>query len=244
MLYGLIDSVFPIALALAGVAGIVRGFAGFGSAMLLVPSLSALYGPQVAIPMLGAMELAVGAQLLPRAVRRAEAHTVGYLCAGALVGIPLGAVLLVLVPAEPMRWAISILILVAVALLALGIGRKGPARRNGTVLTGGLSGLTTGATGMGGPPVVIYFLAGTDAAASIRATIICFFIFTTVWQGVVYLANGLLTWEVAAKGALLYPAFALCAVAGTRLFDGSREKTYRRVALALVAAVAVVSVLV
>ena len=43
--------------------------------------------------------------------------------------------------------------------------------RNGTIFTGGLSGLTTGATGMGGPPVVIYFLAGTDAAASIRATL-------------------------------------------------------------------------
>jgi uncharacterized membrane protein YfcA len=97
---------------------------------------------------------------------------------------------------------------------------------------------------MGGPPVVIYFLAGTDAAASIRATLICFFIFTTVWQGAVYIANGLLTWEVAAKGALLYPVFALGAVAGTRLFTGSKERTYRRVALALVAAVAVVSVLV
>jgi hypothetical protein len=244
MLYGLIDSAFPIAAAMAVVAGIVRGFSGFGSAMLLVPSLSALYGPQVAIPMLAAMELAVGGQLLPRAIKRAEPRTVGYLSAGALVGIPLGAVLLVLVPAEPMRWAISVVILIAVALLALGIGRKGPARRNGTILTGGLSGLTTGAAGMGGPPVVIYFLAGTDAAAAIRATLICFFIFTTLWQGAVYIANGLLTWEIAAKGALLYPVFAMGAVAGTRLFSGSKERTYRRVALALVATVAVVSVLV
>ncbi|MBK1696483.1 sulfite exporter TauE/SafE family protein [Rhodovibrio salinarum] len=244
MLNGLIDSAFPIAAAMAIVAGLVRGFAGFGSAMLLVPSLSALYGPQVAIPMLGVMELAVGGQLLPKAAKSAEPHTVGYLSAGALLGIPLGAVLLVLVPAEPMRWAISTLILVAVGLLVFGVGRKGPARRNGTVLTGGLSGLTAGATGMGGPPVVIYFLAGTDAAASIRATLICFFLFTTVWQGTVYIANDLLTWEIAARGALLYPGFALGAVAGSRLFTGSKEQTYRRVALVLVAAVAVVSVLV
>jgi uncharacterized membrane protein YfcA len=239
-----IQSSFPIALAFVAVAGVVRGFSGFGSAMLLVPSLSALYGPQVAIPMLGIMELAVGGQLLPKAVRHAQARTVGYLSAGALLGIPLGAVVLALAPAEPMRWAISAVILVAVALLALGVGRKGPARRNGTLVTGGLSGLATGATGMGGPPVVIYFLAGADAAASIRATIICFFIFNTLWQGAVYAANGLLTWEIAAKGALLYPVFALAALAGTRLFDASKEKTYRRIALALVATVAVLSLMV
>ncbi|MDZ7712915.1 MAG: hypothetical protein U5L06_07280 [Rhodovibrio sp.] len=86
MLYGLIDFALPDRRGDGRLGGIVRGFSGFGSAMLLVPSLSALYGPQVAIPMLGVMELAVGGQLLPRAIRSAEPRTVGYLSRGALVG--------------------------------------------------------------------------------------------------------------------------------------------------------------
>ena len=237
----LFDSTFAVASAIALLAGLVRGFAGFGSAMILVPSVSALYTPQLAIPMLGVMELAVSAQLLPKALKTASGRTVGYLSAGALLGIPLGAVILVIVPPEPMRWAISILILGAVALLLLGVGRKGPAERRGTLLTGGLSGLTSGATGMGGPPVVLYFLAGRDAAASIRSTLICFFLFTSAWQAVVYTLNGILTWATAAQGLALFPLFALGAIGGSRLFDQSKERTYRRIALALVAGVAVIT---
>lgn len=238
------DPTLPIAAAICVLAGLVRGFAGFGSAMIMVPSISALYTPQVAIPMLGVMELAISAQLLPKALKGAYGRTVGYLSAGALIGIPLGAVVLMLVPPEPMRWAISILILVAVVLLAVGIGRKGAAQPRGTFVTGGLSGFTSGATGMGGPPVVLYFLAGSDGAVSIRSTLICFFLFTSAWQAVVYLLNGLLTWEIALQGLILFPLFALGAIGGSRMFDQSKERTYRRIAMALVTCVAVVSLLV
>lgn len=240
----LFDSSFPVAAAIAVAAGIVRGFAGFGSAMLMVPSLSALYTPQVAIPMLAVMELAMGLQLLPRALRHASAGTVAYLGLGALVGLPLGAVLLVIVPAEPMRWAISAMILVAVALLALGVGRKGPPAPRGTLATGAASGFTSGATGVGGPPVVLYFLAGEDRAASIRATLICFFLVTSAGQALVYGVNGLLSLQIALKGAVLFPLFALGAVAGSRLFGQAAERTYRRIALALVTLVAIASLFV
>lgn len=240
----LVDPTFPVAAAIAVLAGLVRGFSGFGSAMIMVPSLSALYTPQIAIPMLAMLELAMGLQLLPRALRHLSVRTVGFLAAGAVVGLPLGAMLLIVVPAEPMRWAISVLILAALALLLFGVGRKGVARPRGTLVTGGLSGLTAGATGMGGPPVVLYFLAGRDTAASIRATLIGFFLFTSAYQGGVYALNGLLSWELALRGLLLFPLFALGAVGGSRMFDESKERTYRRIAMALVAAVAILSLVV
>lgn len=238
------DTAFAAAAAVSVVAGVVRGFTGFGSAMLMAPPLAALYTPAVAIPMITLMEFGVGLTLLPRAAPVAKWPTVVRLAAAALLGIPLGAALLVTVPAGIMRWAISVAIVLAVALLALGIGRKGEATPAGTYVTGALSGLTSGSVGMGGPPVVIYYLAGRDPAAEIRASLICFFIATSVIQTVTYALSGILTVDNGIKGLVLLPSFVAGSVLGARLFRGSREQVYRRAAMGLVAAVAVLSLIV
>lgn len=235
---------FALALVIAAVAGIVRGFSGFGSAMLMAPPLTALYNPPVAIPMIALMEFGVGLTLLPKAVPMARWPTVLRLGAAACAGVPLGALFLVTVPAEIMRWAISIAILAALALLALGLGRKGEATPAGAYATGALSGLTSGSVGMGGPPVVLYYLAGRDPAAEIRASLICFFLVTAVLQIGAYTVNGALVWNNAVTGLALLPGFVLGSLLGTRLFHQSRESTYRRAAMTLIAVVAVLSLVV
>lgn len=235
---------FALALAIAAIAGVVRGFSGFGSAMLMAPPLAAIYSPSVAIPMIALMEFGVGLTLLPKAVPIARWPTVLRLAAAACAGVPLGALLLVTIPADVMRWAISVAILGALVLLALGLGRKGEATPAGAYATGALSGLTSGSVGMGGPPVVLYYLAGRDPAAEIRASLICFFIATAVLQIGAYTVNGTLVWDNAVTGLALLPGFVLGSVLGTRLFHQSRESAYRRAAMALIAVVAVLSLVV
>jgi uncharacterized membrane protein YfcA len=44
------DPRFPIAIGIAALAGLVRGFSGFGSALVYMPLISAVYGPTVAAP--------------------------------------------------------------------------------------------------------------------------------------------------------------------------------------------------
>lgn len=40
------DSRFAIAVGIAAVSGLVRGFTGFGSALIYMPLISAVYSPQ------------------------------------------------------------------------------------------------------------------------------------------------------------------------------------------------------
>lgn len=96
---------------------------------------------------------------------------------------------------------------------------------------------------MGGPPVVIYYLAGRDPAAEIRASLICFFISTAVLQLATYGFNGILTRENAIQGLLLLPTFVLGSFVGARLFNASREGVYRKAAMGLVSVVAVISLI-
>ena len=67
---------FAAAVGAALLAGVVRGFSGFGSALILSPSLSALYGPEVAVPVALLLEFALAGPFVPPAlhVDRPPAH--------------------------------------------------------------------------------------------------------------------------------------------------------------------------
>ena len=54
------------------VGGIVRGFTGFGSALIIIPALTILFGPRQAVAMHIVMEIPVLLNLLPAAIRHAE----------------------------------------------------------------------------------------------------------------------------------------------------------------------------
>ena len=61
-----------IAAVIVAVAGIVRGFSGFGSALVMSPALSLLFGPPAAIATMTLMEVPTLVQLLPDAWRHGD----------------------------------------------------------------------------------------------------------------------------------------------------------------------------
>ena len=58
------DPRFPLAVIISILAGIVRGFSGFGSALIYVPLMSALYGPRIAAPSMVVIDVLAGAAFL------------------------------------------------------------------------------------------------------------------------------------------------------------------------------------
>src|SRR5260370_29845932 len=147
---------FLITAAVAAIAGMVRGFAGFGAAMLMTPVFSALYGPAIGIALCLLLEIAVALPLLPRAVKYVDWHRIGVMVLAAFVGAPLGNLVLTQVAPEPMRWTISAIVLGAVVMLASGWRFHGRPRPVTTLAAGGLSRVLNGLSGMRGPPVLFY----------------------------------------------------------------------------------------
>src|SRR5262245_24192199 len=68
----LADPRFPMALGIGALSGVVRGFSGFGSALIYVPLMAALYGPREAAATLVLIDFA-GA-LLPAIKARKQAN--------------------------------------------------------------------------------------------------------------------------------------------------------------------------
>ena len=230
-----------VGLGAALLAGLVRGFSGFGSAMILTPALSALYGPAASVPLGLALEILVTVPLLPGAVGVVEWRRVGVLSAAASAAVPLGTWLLLHLPATPMRVAFSAVILGFVAILAFGWRYHGRPNVAATLVTGVASGVLNGASGMGGPPVVFYYLSGGAPTAQVRANFIVFFALIDLVTVLALAAGGAIDSRTLERALWLTPAFLAAAWLGARAFRGASDAFYRKVALIILTAIAVAS---
>jgi len=238
----LLDGKLALAIAFVALAGLVRGFSGFGSALVLTPSLSALYGPIAAVPVLILLEVSLSFQLLRPALRLVVRREVLILSLAAAAMTPLGAWILTAADPAVLRWSISIGILLFLLALLAGWRRRLPPTGVGLAVTGALSGLGNGASGIGGPPVVLYYLAGTGSAAQVRATVIVYFfaidLLALAWMA----AIGLVTLPLLILAAVMLPVAILGVWIGAKGFARSSERVFRLVAFGIIAAVALLSV--
>ncbi len=230
---------FLICAVVACIAGMVRGFAGFGAAMIMTPIFSALYGPAVGVALCLMLEIAVALPVVPGVVRLVDWRRIGLLLLAAAVGVPLGNLVLTRSEPEPMRWAISAIVLGAVVLLASGWRFVGKPRTATTLTAGVSSGFLNGLAGMAGPPIAFYYLAGDDAAARVRANLTTYFVFVDLVAIATFASRDLLGWNTVILALLLAPAVMLGGVLGARLFPLASEGFYRRLALVLLVGVAI-----
>src|SRR5262249_20330222 len=130
-----------------------------------------LLGPRLTVPVVMLLE---GIAALPMVWQtRAQIHwrTIGPILVAACLTIPIGGYLLVNADPVTLRRVIAATG-IAFALLMLHGWRYSGGRRLPTALgLGGLSGVMTGATSVGAPPVILYLLAGPDPIATTRATL-------------------------------------------------------------------------
>lgn len=223
------------------IASLARGFSGFGGALIFVPLASAAVGPQAAAPILLLIDGVAQLALLKTAWRGANRREVAVMAAGALLGIPLGAVILTHVDPMALRWAIAALIVAMLALLISGWRYHGRPNSATTAGVGFAAGILSGAVQAGGPPVVAYWLGGSTSALTVRANIILFFFCTSVVAAASYFATGLLGLDVLLLAALTVPFYALGMYLGTRMFGLASEGTFRRVSFVLIAGAAIIS---
>lgn len=239
----LLSAPFLISAVVACIAGMVRGFAGFGAAMLMTPIFSALYGPAVGIALCLLLEIAVALPLLPRVLPLVDWRRIGLLLLAAAVGVPLGNLTLTRVEPEPMRWAISAIVLSAVLLLASGWRFSGRPNVATTLAAGATSGFLNGLSGMAGPPIAFYYLAGNDPVARVRANLTTYFVFVDLLALTAFASRDLIGWSTGVQGLFLAPAVIAGGLLGERLFPLASETFYRRLALLLLVGVAIGSLM-
>lgn len=215
------------------VAGLMRGYAGFGTAILLAPIYSVLWGPLAGVPVMLLMELIVSVQLLPRAIKEADRRVILPIGGAAALATPIGAYVLLAADPEILRRSIGAMVLIFGFLLLSGWRYHGARPLPLNIAVGTISGLMKGATGMSGPPVILYLLAGTDEARRHRANLILFFALIAVISLAVPLLAGLIDGPVLLRFAILLPVLMGFVRVGSALFGVVPVRFYKPFALVL-----------
>jgi uncharacterized membrane protein YfcA len=231
------------ALVITAIAGIMRGYSGFGTAVLLAPAYSTLWGPRIGVPVMLLMELFVSLQLIGKAFGQADRRVMLPIGGAAVLMTPLGAFILLTADQDLLRRCIGGFVLVFGLLLSSGWRYHGSRPLPLNLAVGSLAGLLKGATGISGPPVILYLLAGPEEAKRHRANLILFFATIAVVSVIPPALGGLMTWRVAAMLVILLPVLLLCVPIGARLFHVIPERWYRRLALIFLVATGAVTLL-
>ncbi len=216
-------------------AGLVRGFSGFGTAMVYMPFAAQVLPPVWALITLCLIDLVGPLPAVPRALRDGHVRDVLWLAAGALVGLPAGVWLLTRLQPGVFRYSVSLLTVVLLVLLILGLRYRGQVTRALTIGIGMLCGVFGGAVGLAGPPVILLYMARPLPVAAIRASILLFLLASDAILIVVFASGGLLELKpVLLSGILTLPYFFAVWI-GSLVFDPSHETVYRWVAYAIIA---------
>ena len=227
MILGLSPAQLTLAVLAALIAAFVRGLAGFGMAILLVPVLGLAVPPREAVVVANWLGLAIGVVGLRKIIGASEASALP-LAGLAMVATPLGVWGLAHTAPPLARLLIAAIALIAFALVLLP---KRPADhrpgRAETGITGLLSGVLTGFAGMPGPPVVVYYVRRAIPAALARASMQTIFLATSIAGVLAAAALGVATWREPLLAALLFPAVLLGNWLGGRAFGKIGEGTWR-----------------
>ncbi len=231
-----------LAVALAALAGgLSRGFSGFGAALVFVPLASAAVGPRDAVPLLAILEFMAGFVFLRGAWRDADRVGAATMAAGAMVGVPAGALILARTDPVALRWGLCMLVVVAVVVLASGWRWRGGARPALTLTGGAIGGVMSGAAMLGGVAPATYWLGvAGNAARQVRANMNLYFALLTLAVVLAFAWQGLLGWRTLWFGLAAGPAYGAGLWGGSALFGIAGERGFRNATFVLILASALI----
>ena len=230
-----------LAMAVAGLAGLVRGFSGFGGAMIYMPLVAAVYDPRIAAVTILLVDFVCSSPFAIPETRRCNWREVIPISAAMAVGVPFGTWALLALDPIVLRWCISIIVLGLLPPLAFGWRYRAQPSLPVTLGVGLFSGVSAGAVQIAGPPVILYWLSRIGSAVTVRANIMVFFMICGVVLVAYYAFQGLFTAQALALSVLLGVFYLGGVGLGSLVFRGTSDRVYRRVAYAIIALAALLS---
>lgn len=218
------------------VSAVLRGLTGFGFAIIAVPLLSLVMAPKFAVGMCCLLQLVFAFTEAPRAWVKAHTAPLPTLVVFALLGTPVGMIVLRVLPESLDRIAIALAAILALVVVWRAADLRHVLKALRPAPIGFFAGLLNGLASMPGPPVVMYFLSAPIAPVAARASLIVFFAATSLFATVSGVALGIVNPAVAAAALICLPLLLAGSALGAFLFHTGDARLFRNAGLVVLAA--------
>ena len=223
--------------------GLIQGLTGFGFSMVTVPLLVIFISPKMVVPAVLILSLVVNMVLFLKLREWVDLRRIRSLIIFGIAGMPVGVFLLVVLDAGLLKILIgSVILLFAIAFL-MGLRREIQNEQYGFAAVGVVSGLLNGSIKMAGPPVILFLTNQGLAKQPFRASLVSYFLFVNLATVPVFCLGGVMTVSVARYAILLIPVLIAGVLTGNQLARVVAEERFRVIALIIVVAAALLSIL-
>ena len=224
----------PLALFTAFLAGLARGFSGFGSGLIYMPIASAALGPRVAVASLLVFDFIVAGLPMLRRIREIEIRGLVPIATGISLFVPVGGWLAAHGDPVVIRWCLSAMVFLAIALLTAGLKWHGRETLPISLAVGALSGTLGGMAALSGIVVVIYWLARDLDPTTLRRNMFTLLLLTAAVQAATFSLNGMLTRQVFIIAILMLLPYMAGTWIGTFVFPLASPQTFRRIVYVMI----------
>jgi uncharacterized membrane protein YfcA len=208
------------------IAGTIRSFTGFGGGLVLAPLFSLFMAPADMVVVVLLLNFAISVQTLPQTWSTTNWKMVWSVSIPALLGIPLGVWLIEWLDPVVTRRFIGVIVAGLAAIMLIGWQYNGARGRLQDWFVGLTSGALTAMAGVGGPPLVLYFLSDkTITPVVLRSFFMMFFAFIQLSTMAVFLYKDLINTKQMLYSASFMPVYFLSAVLGSYLFSRALNRT-------------------
>jgi len=219
-------------------AAVLRGITGFGFAIAAVPPLSFLVAPSMAVVIVALLQVMVGVRDIPTLRHDMDKQALKWLALGALLGTPLGVLLLSSLDPALVKISVAAIVLVAVPVLLSPKRFAFPPGPKSALPSGMASGFFGGLAAMPGPPAILYFVGSQSKTVQTRASLMVFFVITASCSVPMFWLSDLISLEIIGISLAALPLFFAGGWVGAKIFARTSDAAYRYASIAILVAMA------
>ncbi|MFT5193192.1 MAG: putative membrane protein YfcA [Cellvibrionaceae bacterium] len=229
-------------IAIVFIAGLVRGFVGFGYSAICVALLSFLIEPVLVVPLVLMMEVAASGWMMSSVWQDTDFKWLGWTMLGLVIGTPIGVWMLSFLPAD----TIKVILYSGLALLALaGFAQNWkliPKLTAPIFVVGIFVGIGNGLAAVAGMIAALFMLSSDMQGKNVRASMVMLFFFADIYALIWGSGFGLIEWrQIQLLGLFLIPLFLSVSI-GSWGFRRYGAGNYKGIALGLILAIALLGI--
>jgi uncharacterized membrane protein YfcA len=215
-------------------AGLTKGFSGFGSVLVALPLLSIFMEMKTAVPFMMLCTFSMTVVLLVKLREHLEWKNVIPLFLGAVPGLVVGVIFLKKMD-DIFIQAVLGVTLVSYALFGLTFRqtRKTGIGDRWAYFFGFLSGCLESSLSSGGPPAIAYASLKAWSKDTIKVTVLGYLLIVEISTVFLHAVSGLTTATVLRLFAVAAPVMILSTFAGSRLYDRVQDEYYKSAILVI-----------
>jgi uncharacterized membrane protein YfcA len=210
-------------------ASVVRGFTGFGLALVAVPLIQFLMPVTDTAVFIAMINLVFSLLYYRRSSRVINGQPLGAMALWTGAGVAIGALVLKYINPAFIQLGWGILIVFIVFALYRGVDFHIRSDRTALTLSGLLGGLLSGATGITGPPVAVILSSIKTPKEKFNAIISVFILFAVSYALLFYLISGLVRKETLLLALCSVPALLAGLYTGDRLVARISQRTFTNI---------------